>query len=377
MHLTLHRHLHHRSAAWVRRCSCVTHPAESRLIVHHLHRHALQLHLLHRIHLLVHHVVDRHLRLSSALLRCHWKVIWLIHRELILRNLLLLSTLGLHLFGYLIHLYLVSHAWWRLGVLNVHYIDVLGLMDVVLRASTCSAARVRVDWPHPVVVGRVRDMLVASRLAIAELPFDLIGKAVLLRDVGAWAFTSWILETALSVYRCKEWVIVILAWINIIIVVYLSLCFFPFTHYIRIHLVWSWLRKIEVIGNPRAAVSGVDLLLLERVSCSPEVDQARVILTHHVLLTWLALCVRDRGSFALECIVIGVWPSLSFNSSLREGVLALCHVAWCSLLMLGLLLSEHLRRQDSLVVSDHLVRLLASKSAIDIYRRIVFTVLRS
>jgi hypothetical protein len=80
--------------------------------VHHMKwvtgRHLLLDHL---ISLIVHHVVDGHLTLPSALLRGHWHVVGLVHRILMALTLFLLARILrflIRIFHDFVHLNLVS-----------------------------------------------------------------------------------------------------------------------------------------------------------------------------------------------------------------------------------------------------------------------------
>ena len=94
--------LHHSSAA-LRWGTGVRYLVELRLVHHvHLHGHSLQVHVLERI-LVVEHIIDRNLRLSSRLLAGHRQVVALVHRELVL-------TFLVRVLDDLVHGYLVANG---------------------------------------------------------------------------------------------------------------------------------------------------------------------------------------------------------------------------------------------------------------------------
>lgn len=75
---------HRGSSAAIRSCSCVGHTTDKLLALNHAHlAHLIEVNC-QGVHLLVHSIIDAHLGLSSALLRCHGQVIRLIHGILVL-----------------------------------------------------------------------------------------------------------------------------------------------------------------------------------------------------------------------------------------------------------------------------------------------------
>lgn len=146
----------HSSTAVIWSCTSIGH-ATNKALALQTHAHCLHLvhllevntvHGLERIHLLVDHVIDADLRLSSTLLWGHWQVVRLIHRVLILRFLWVQPVvLCVWILHYLVHLDFVSYAWWRVWVLKVveSLLVRILLMDVVLWSSRSLTSRIRID----------------------------------------------------------------------------------------------------------------------------------------------------------------------------------------------------------------------------------------
>lgn len=116
----VHRHLEHASSAAIWRSTGVWHSTEDAWLLHHvhLHSHALKVHLLHLIILLLAYVINGNLALSPALLTSDRKVVWLIHGVLV--SILLevhVLSLGHWVLYDLVYIYLVPNTWRTLAVL--------------------------------------------------------------------------------------------------------------------------------------------------------------------------------------------------------------------------------------------------------------------
>lgn len=206
-------------------CSSVTQTTKSARGVH-VKRHALETHLLHWINLLIQNIVDGNLRLPSWLLRCHWQVVRLVHRVLVLLfGVLFLITV----FDYLAHLNLVSNASRRLRNM-VCGVATLALMDVVLASSW---SRIWINTPNS-LIGDWLSLLL-------RLFTHLMANGVLLN------VTQSLLLTANGIYRRQKRIVVLTLNVDVIAVIrFLATLRWHFW----VHLIWTTLREIVTILLP-------------------------------------------------------------------------------------------------------------------------------
>lgn len=395
----MHWHLKHGSTA-IRRSSCVREASNKGLVHHvHLHSHSLQVHLLERIHLLLPNVVYRYLALSATLLRSHWKMVLLVHRELVLALLEVRGSFLDWVLNNFVHLHLVSNAWRRLRILEVMNVEWLVLLHVVLASSGSCAAWVWVDTSHSLGSYTFSGVLLSttsvrtSNCSLYELIARLkICHSFFLTNVNSASLLIWItiLERALCVDTGQERVLnvslsrpcssCISGDVDAIVIIDLAetLVVLPLFHYVWVHLVWPTLRNVVLIVLLRPAN-----VLLQRVL---SVHHSTVLRLHNILLRLLAfkiaiLVLRTLGLVLIEGLVVGITSSLRFHpslASLTETVLVVfAKVFWTEVGDLGcLLFVSQLRRKNSLVSLNDLGSRLLHQRVVDINTFVLVLVVR-
>ena len=375
-HHTLILNTHHLGSTAVGRCSCIWKSTKAATTVEshsHGHSHSLQIHLLNWVDLLIEHIVYTDLRLPPWLLWCHWQVVWLIHRELILLFLLVPVAFHIRVFHNFVHLDFVAHARWRLRILHVVHCEILVLVDVVLAASWGCASWIRVDASDSLVVRAALSRPPRRCFRKGSVLFD-ISHRLFLRDAYTTSFPHSFIsfQRTLSIYGRQQRIVVTMSHIDIVIVIDIIILFMRlFLRYFRILLVWSTLGQIIVILHVGAGhVCAVLLVLMQWVTGLVQVHQATVVLFHDLLLGavdfWIWMILVHVGVIFCIVLVVSVTSSGCFNSTLA--VLAersLIHEVEFCICLGSLSLLEMLGRQDSLVTVEKASWVLIREGDID------------